>query len=93
MRPALHYWAREARTSNAEVDYLVARGSRILPVEVKSGKTGSLRSMHLFLKQYGSSCGVRVAQYPLDYTPPILSIPLYAIDSLERLAAEAAAKN
>ena len=88
-RPVLRYWAREARTSNAEVDYLVAHGSRVLPLEVKSGKTGSLRSMHLFLKQYGSPCGVRIAQYLPHYAPPVLSIPLYAVESLGRLVAEA----
>jgi len=88
-RPALHYWAREARTSNAEVDYLVAHGSRVFPLEVKSGKTGSLRSMHLFLKQYGAACGIRVAQQPLGYEPPVVSTPLYAIESLGRLVSEA----
>ena len=38
----LFYWARESRTSNAEVDYLGASGGRIFPVEVKSGTTGRL---------------------------------------------------
>ncbi len=33
--PALHYWAREARNSNAEVDYVIAVGRRIVPVEIK----------------------------------------------------------
>jgi predicted AAA+ superfamily ATPase len=88
-RPALHYWAREARTSNAEVDYLVAHGWRVLPLEVKSGKTGSLRSMHLFLKQYGAPCGIRVAQQPMGCEPPVVSTPLYALESLGRLVAEA----
>ena len=49
---SLYYWVREARNSSAEVDYLIACGSQVIPVEVKAGKTGTLRSMHLFLQQY-----------------------------------------
>lgn len=48
----LFYWAREARGSNAEVDYLVVRQGKIYPVEVKSGAGGSLRSLHLMLEKY-----------------------------------------
>lgn len=52
--PDLFYWAREARSSNAEVDYLVVRDGRIVPVEVKSGAGGSLRSLHLMLDTYAN---------------------------------------
>ena len=48
----LYYWARDARGSSAEVDYLAIREGRILPVEVKSGAGGSLRSLHLMLDTY-----------------------------------------
>lgn len=48
----LFYWAREARGSSAEVDYLVVRDGRIVPVEVKSGPSGSLRSLRLMLDTY-----------------------------------------
>ena len=48
----LYYWARDARGSSAEVDYLAIREGRILPVEVKSGAGGSLRSLHLMLASY-----------------------------------------
>ena len=50
--PILYYWAREARNSNAEIDYLVACQAASLPIEVKSGKTGRLHSMHIFLDKY-----------------------------------------
>ncbi|MDA3810322.1 MAG: DUF4143 domain-containing protein [Spirochaetaceae bacterium] len=48
----LYYWARDARSSNAEVDYLVVRNGLIYPVEVKSGAGGSLKSLHLMLENY-----------------------------------------
>ena len=48
----LYYWARAARGSTAEVDYLINKDGRIYAVEVKSGKGGSLRSLHLLLDSY-----------------------------------------
>ena len=52
--PEIFYWAREARGSHAEVDYLVVRNGRIVPVEVKSGAGGSLRSLRLMLETYAN---------------------------------------
>lgn len=48
----LFYWARESRGSSAEIDFLVVRQGNIYPVEVKSGASGSLRSLHLMLEKY-----------------------------------------
>lgn len=45
----LYYWARDAKSSNAEIDYLVEKEGQIIPVEVKSGSAGSLKSLHLLL--------------------------------------------
>lgn len=78
--PSLYYWAREARSSSAEVDYLVACGARIVPVEVKAGKTGALRSMRLFLDEYAAPGGVRISMRPFDPSLPVISLPLYAIE-------------
>ncbi len=50
----LFYWSREARGSSAEVDFLVARDGKVVPIEVKSGAGGSLRSLHLLLATYQS---------------------------------------
>ncbi|MFC1761899.1 ATP-binding protein [Planctomycetota bacterium] len=83
--PSLFYWAREARNSNAEIDYLVPCGARALPVEVKAGKTGTLRSMHLFLDTYRTAIGMRISQQYFNRTEPILSIPFYAIARIDPL--------
>ncbi len=50
--PELFYWSRDARGSSAEVDFLVVGGGKIFPLEVKSGASGSLKSLHLMLKKY-----------------------------------------
>ncbi|MCX6254211.1 MAG: ATP-binding protein [Bacteroidia bacterium] len=48
----LFYWSRQAKSSTAEVDYVISVNDLIIPVEVKSSKAGRLRSMHQYLKEY-----------------------------------------
>lgn len=48
----LYYWARTQTNSSAEVDFMIESKGNIVPIEVKSGKTGKLRSLHLLLKEY-----------------------------------------
>ena len=47
----LYYWCREEKGSLAEVDYVLNVDSQIIPVEVKSGKSGRLKSLQLMLKE------------------------------------------
>jgi len=49
---SLYYWSRSAKGSTAEVDYLTVIGGKIVPVEVKSGPAGRLRSLHLLLNTF-----------------------------------------
>lgn len=48
----LYYWARRAKGSSAEVDYLGIVDSTIIPVEAKSGAAGRLRSLHVLLESF-----------------------------------------
>ncbi len=48
----LYYWTREAKSSSAEVDYLIVKDGAIHPIEVKSGASGKLKSLHLLLQSY-----------------------------------------
>ena len=48
----LNYWTREKKDADAEVDYIWQYKNKIIPIEVKSGKAGKLRSLH----QYVDSC-------------------------------------
>jgi len=85
LAPSLFYWAREARNSNAEIDYLIPCFSHVLPIEVKAGKTGTLKSMHLFLDKFRSLPGVRISQIYFNDILPIISLPFYAINKLSLL--------
>lgn len=48
----VYYWSRNTRGSNAETDYLIEKEGNIIPIEVKSGKSGSLKSLHLLLDTF-----------------------------------------
>jgi len=48
----LFYWSRQAKSSTAEVDYVISANNRIIPVEVKSARAGRLRSMHQYMKEF-----------------------------------------
>jgi predicted AAA+ superfamily ATPase len=82
---SLFYWSREQRSSNAEVDYVIAIGSKIFPIEVKAGSTGHLRSLKLFMQEKQATIGVRFSQLPLSLHDNILSLPLYMLSELHRL--------
>lgn len=84
----LLFWARDKKQSQAEVDYLMTHRSQIVPLEVKSGKTGWLRSLKLFMKEHRTQIGVRLSQHPPSFYEQILSIPLYAISEIPRMISE-----
>lgn len=84
--PDLYFWARESLNSQAEVDYLIASGSRVLPIEIKAGSSGSLKSLALFLDSHRQSpLGIRLYSGPHRRDARILHLPLYAAGSLHRL--------
>ncbi|MBS0351935.1 MAG: DUF4143 domain-containing protein, partial [Proteobacteria bacterium] len=84
----LYYWERNKLGSMAEVDYVMNIDENILPIEVKSGKTGSLRSLQLFLNEKKAKLGIRLSLKPLSFENGVLSIPLYMIHELPRLVRE-----
>lgn len=100
-KPELFYWLREGRTSNAEIDFVVQLGAENVPIEVKAGKSGTLKSLHRFIWEKGLKKAVR-----FDLNPPsimkvlhkvtydressdidfdLLSLPLYMVEQVSRL--------
>jgi Holliday junction resolvase-like predicted endonuclease len=75
----LYFWQREAKSSNAEVDYVTQKGQQIVPIEVKSGKRGSMQSMYLFMEEKKSSFGVRFSLENYSAYEKIKVYPLYAV--------------
>ncbi len=80
LRPQLFYWHREAKSSNAEVDYIISKENEIIPIEVKSGQKGQMQSMRLFLQEKQYFRGIRSSHE--NFSQPedkIETIPLYAL--------------
>lgn len=89
----LFYWLREQKAGNAEVDYVISNHSQIIPIEVKSGKSGSLRSLHQFMNTKKERFALRfdinlpsLNQITTGHSPfELLSLPLYLIGQIVRL--------
>lgn len=77
----LYYWHRQARGSEAEIDYLLQKQENVIPIEVKSGSGSTLKSMHMFLEshQEKSPYGIRFSTLNYSVFNTIHSYPLYAI--------------
>ncbi|MBP7382067.1 ATP-binding protein [Myxococcota bacterium] len=80
-RGNLYYWCRDKRGSSAEVDYLAVRDGSVFAIEVKSGESGSLRSLHMLLDSYKNVAGGLVFQSGSYATLPerrLTFTPLYS---------------
>jgi len=80
-KPTLFYWGRQAKNSTAEIDYLIELDAQIIPIEIKSGSTGRMKSLHFFIDYYHSKKAVKISQAPFLAGNPIVSLPFYAMES------------
>ena len=79
-KQSLHYWLREKKAGSAEVDYVIDDYQSIVPIEVKAGKSGTLRSLQQFMDSHQAPLAVRFdLNKPSLQTVPykLLSLPLY----------------
>jgi predicted AAA+ superfamily ATPase len=85
------FWVREKAQSSAEVDLLYSYQGLIIPIEVKSGSTGSLKSLHQFIdavdhpyaiRMYAGTFNVEKAVTPNKKSYLLMNLPYYASTSL-----------
>lgn len=81
-RPILHYWHREAKSSNAEVDYVISNKGNIFPIEVKAGTKGQMQSIYLFLNERKLEQGIRISQENFSKYDRIVTVPMYAVKNV-----------
>jgi predicted AAA+ superfamily ATPase len=97
----LTYWLREGRSSNAEVDYVIALEGKIIPIEIKAGATGSLKSLHQFMGNKPTPLAIRfyaslpsvnqiktlipVGKQRQEISYPLISLPLYLVERLNEI--------
>lgn len=91
-KPQLFYWNREKRGSSAEVDYLIAHENQVVPVEIKAGTTGSLKSLQIFITEKKVPAALRFnTMQPSclqQKAVTIISLPLYLVGQTKRLLTE-----
>jgi predicted AAA+ superfamily ATPase len=83
----LYYWARDERGSSAEVDYLIDGPGRPVPIEVKAGPAGRLRSMHMLLADHRAAApGIVLSETGLSVLPrqTLAFVPLYFAAAVAR---------
>ena len=88
------YWFRDKKSSIAEVDFLIPFKSCLIPIEVKSGKAGKLKSLHLMMSEsdtpvalrfYSGNLHIQDIQRPHGSTYKLLSLPFYLFYRLEEI--------
>jgi len=89
MPQELFHWQRSASSgslqSNAQIDFLIQKGSNIIPIEVKSGTQGSMQSLRLFMKEKQIKRGIRTSLENFGRYEDIDVFPLYAIGNVIRV--------
>jgi len=61
----VHFWVRDKTQSSAEVDFVIGYEDLMIPVEVKKGEPGRLRSLHQFVEKAQHPFAVRLHAGPL----------------------------
>jgi len=99
--PQLYYWVRDEKNANAEIDFLFQHNNNVFPIEVKAGKTGTLKSLHVYLFEKNIKMGIRFntdlptigtfkakvrsGETNSEIDYTLMSLPLYMINQLPRL--------
>ena len=83
----LYYWHRENKTGKAEVDFVVQHRNAPLPIEVKSGTKGSMKSLRILMNEKSLKLGVRTSEENLGELDggQIRIVPLYLIGEYESI--------
>ena len=95
----LYFWVSESSRANSEVDFLLPGALSPVPVEVKAGASGALKSLHQFLWKANLRRALRLHAGPFadqvhsvrmptgDLVYRLTSIPLWAAELVPELAA------
>jgi len=90
-----NFWVREAKNSQAELDFVFQTNTQLIPVEVKSGNNSKIKSMHLYMDKSKHDLGVRFWNEPIQKDRikttdtkkefDLLSIPYYYAEVIEKI--------
>ncbi len=82
-----NFWVRNSAQASSEVDLILTHKSMLIPIEVKAGKEGTLRSLHQFVERGEHPYAVRlyagIFKIEKHYTPQakkpylLMNLPYY----------------
>lgn len=96
INPELYYWHPPRAEAQAKIDFLYTFGNEILPVEVKSGKTGTIKSLQSFVIKKQAERAIRISSNkPLreqlvaksgdqKQSFTLLNLPFYLVNRIEQ---------
>jgi hypothetical protein len=88
----VEFWTREKKESSAEVDYVVTHKGMLIPVEVKAGASGKLRSLHQFVdasphdwavRFFSGKMGIEEAKTIAGKTYKLINVPHYMAGKID----------
>jgi len=88
----LHFWVRDKPTSSAEIDFIYAFDGLLIPIEVKSGKAGKLKSLHTFMdlaphnlavRIFGGTLAVNKVETPKGKEFYLMDLPYFLVSQLD----------
>lgn len=96
IRQELYYWIREAKNSQAEIDYVSTLRLKVLPIEVKAGSRGGMKSLWIFMREKKLDRAVRCSMENFgefnyidndaeDAVRHVTVCPIYAISMMSKL--------
>ena len=95
MRHELFYWVRKAKNAQAEVDYLATYQSEVLPIEVKAGTQGGMKSLWQFMREKKLKNAIRASLENFDVftytdteeeaTRTVWVCPLFALSQINKV--------
>ncbi len=92
-----HFWVRDKKGADAEIDFVWLTGANVIPIEVKTGTNSHLRSLHSFvnccghpitaIRIWSGSFSVQDAMTPSPSHNPyrLINVPFYLVGELDHI--------
>jgi len=102
VRAKLCFWTREERNAQAEIDFVLPIRDMLIPINVKSGASGKLRSLHQFIKIAPHDIAVRIYSGKLNIEDSktvegkkfkLINLPFYLVGQIEQVLESFIQKN
>lgn len=88
----LHFWVRQKKQSDAEIDFIFPYKGKLIPIEVKSGAKGTLKSLQVFIDRsplnfavrfYAGNLKIDTLETQNGKTFHLLNLPYFLVSKIE----------